>query len=215
MKKVVAYLLTLVMILSCTSVAMAAEEQPIPLEGGFVPMSREEFLTRKAAAEGITYEEAAQIVDAEIQAALAALGGTAMPLGWTGDTTIDNGDTTYTIYGTVYDNNYHPSGMQAYFYADAVKLYHHYGSQFISTGQTGAWASGFGQYTLTPGSSVSATIINSNSQIRLALNASYEVAEDYAISLGLDFQFLNASATVGGTLYYRTDPFTDAHIETA
>lgn len=182
---------------------------PVGPGGHFIPITREEFLTRKAAAEGVTYAEAAQALDAELAAAIAALPGPGP------EATGASGAAPEIAYGTVYDYNQHPSGMGAYFYVDAVKLSGPGGPRFVSLGAAGAKADGNGAYDLEKGSTATANIINDNRQIRLAFTGIYVAEEPVSRKTGFRFLFFHFGETTTRTNYHRSDVVLDTHIEDA
>lgn len=183
---------------------------PVNLEGHFIPITRADFLARKAAAEGVPYAEAAQALDAELAAAMA------VPPGPGSEAAAGaSGATPEIVYGTVYDYNQHPSGMGAYFYVDAVKLLGPADPRFVSLGAAGAKANGNGAYDLEKGSTATARIINDNQQIRLAFTGIYVVEEPVSRKTGFRLLFFHFGETIKSTYYHRTEVVTDTHIEDA
>lgn len=165
----------------------------------FVPMTREEYLQSKAAHESISYEEAAQDLDAKILAAAAALPA---PLSWAPDTTVDNHDTTYTSYGRVYKVYTYASGLKMRYSVEAVKLRSPHGANWVEVNAGSAWCQpeGSGQYDFD--GSVTANMIDRQT-IRLAVTGYFEIEKTVAIDMGIDLEIFSSSYSVGSVIYYR------------
>ncbi len=174
----------------------------------FEEITREEYLQHKAEREGISYEQAAEIVDAAIENTLDSLPSPISPMAWQGTDIFDNGDATYTIYGRVYSTHNSIMGMSVHYETEAVKVYHHYGSYWIDCVSTGTvYPTGSGVYTFT--GTVSATIISSDiTQLRMALSGYYQVEADLALDAGYEVGDFSVSVTIGTTVYFRKNVYT-------
>lgn len=172
----------------------------------FQVMTRTEYISELASSKNITYEQAEKIVDSDIAEAKSSMPNT---LAWQGDTMHDNGDTTTTVYGRVYADYQHPSGMSLRYSVQAVLLRTHYGAQWISCNSSGTIIPGSGRYTFS--GNCTASIIATR-QLRLVVEGYFEIASSVAESIGVDIDVLNYSYSVGWTQYYRGEVY-KTHIE--
>ena len=173
----------------------------------FQPITREEYISELASSQGISYSMAAQMIDNDIEAALASIPA---PMSWIGDTAVDNGDTTSTVYGKVYCNYYDPSGMSVTYSVQAVLIQSHYGSTWVRCDPTGRFTPGSGVYSFY--GDCTANIIT-NRQLRLVLDGYFEIAYSTSNAVSFDFEVLEYSRSEGLTTYYRKDIY-QVHIET-
>ncbi len=216
MKKFLAFILSLTVVMSLSASAFAADAS-VPTafneslsDEHFVPMTREEYLNSKAACENISYEEAEKELDAKIAEAKAALPST---LSWSSDTSVDNHDTTFTSYGRVYKIYTHRSGLKMRYSVEAVKLTSKQGAQWLDLNSGSTWCQPEGSGLHNFNGSVTANLL-SKQDIRMAVTGYFEIAESDAISMGLNLEFFSYSTSVGGTVYHR-DNISDSHIERA
>lgn len=172
----------------------------------FQVVTRTEYISELAASKNITYEQAEKIVDSEIAEAKSSMPST---FAWQGDTMHDNGDTTTTVYGRVYSDYQHPSGMKLRYSVQAVLIRTHYGAQWASCNSTGTIIPGSGQYTFS--GNCTASII-SNTQLRLVAEGYFEIAQSVAESVGVNLEVLDYSYSVGSTVYYRGEVY-NTHVE--
>lgn len=217
MKKVVKLFSILLVIcfgFSCVSAqAFATDVQTKPISSveypeNFIPITREEYLRSKSEKEGITYDEAAAIVDRKIETAKAAL---PTPKIWDGDYTETNPDGTFTLYGRVYKIYAHRSGLQAIYEVQAVMVASHYGRSWADCNSTGS------AYPYGPGFFVfegdcTASLV-STTTLRMTLSGYFDVEEDIAIDNSVNLEFFGYSYSVGHTMHYR-DNIYDTHLET-
>lgn len=176
----------------------------------FVPMSREEYITSKAAGQNISYGEAEAELDAKIAAAKAEIPN---PMVWAPDTSVDNGDTTYTSYGRIYKVYTHASGLKMRYSVEAVKLRSYQGSMWIEINENSTWCQpeGNGRYTF---SGVTTATMISKTQVRLAVTGYFEITKSNALAAGINIGLLSFSTSNGSEIYYRNN-IDDHHIETA
>ena len=87
-----------------------------------------------------------------------------------------------------------------------------YGYTWYTVDDDNAYSSpGSGSYTYS--GTVTATI-STTRKLYIATAGNYEIAEDVAVSMGIDLEIFNMSHTVGSTVYYRYYK-TSSHIEYA
>lgn len=172
----------------------------------FETMTREEYIQGIAATNNISFEEAEQQVDSDIEEALAKIPST---LSWIGDTTVSNGDTTYTVYGRVTQKYEDASGMTVTYQVQAVLIKSVYGSTWASCNSTGTTVPGSGGYTFS--GSCEASII-SNRQLRMTLTGYFEVSTSLAHQLSFDLELFQYSHSIGNDQYYRRSVY-DSKIE--
>ena len=167
------------------------------------------FQSDKAEREGISYEEAEQIVDAAIASALENLPASVSPMSWVGDETVPNGDSTYTIYGQVTGVHNSIMNMSALYGTQAVKLYHHYGSYWIDVTSSGyAYANTSGAYEFVSGQVTGTILQGDNTKLRLTLAGYFQVESSVAINAGYSSASFDVSVTIGTTVYFRDNIYT-------
>ncbi|MPM14577.1 hypothetical protein SDC9_60941 [bioreactor metagenome] len=210
-KKLTSLALALVMCLSlCVPAFAYNREESFDEKTYFVPMTREEYITSKATSQNMSYEAAAAELDEKIANAIAEIPSVRV---WDPDTTVDNGDTTYTSYGRIYKVYTHASGLKMRYSAEAVKLRSTQGANWIEVNENSAWCQPEGSGNHNFIGNPTAKLL-SNTQIRLAVTRYFEIAESTAISSGINLEFFSSSVSVGGTTYYR-DNVNTSHIERA
>jgi hypothetical protein len=213
--------LVLLMCLSLSGAALASDSGGSSDSEQFVPMTREEYITSKAAGQGVDYETAEAELDAKIAAAVAALPTSTISKpssgistrSWEIDTSIDNGDTTYTSYGRIYKIYTDPNGLKVRYSVDAVKLRSNHGAQWIEINASSAWVQPEGSTNYEFYGSPTANKI-STTQVRLAVTGYFQLTKSEAVSGGINVGIANSTVTVSGTTYYRINA-SDVHIETA
>lgn len=217
MRRSVSCLMVLLMLLTMMPLYASAEESTTSehylsaadTEGSewFQPMTREEYIAEMAVSKGITYSQAEEILDQAIDAAIASIPA---PMSWEGDTYVNNGDSTHTIYGRVFVNYLDDSGMSVTYSVQAALVKSNYGSTWVSCNENGTYVPGSGAYTFY--GSCTASIITTR-QLRLVLDGYFEISFSDAWSIGVDLEVCEYSYTSGFTTYYRR-PVYQVHVET-
>lgn len=211
MKKAVRFgclFLSLLICLSCTLFPASAADTATSSESSFVPITREEYILEKAHLEGITYSEAEAQLDAKLAE---AYGNLVSPFSWVGDTSVDNGDTTRTVYGRIKKTFTYKSKFEANCVVNAVMISSNYGSNWVDCNSTGTVSPGSGNYDFI--GQCTARII-STSQVRLALDGYFQVETSIAAGMNLGPSAFQSTISIGGVDYYRaTVEYT--HIEKA
>lgn len=120
--------------------------------------------------QGISYAMAAQLVDNDIETALASVPA---PMSWIGDTVVDNGDTTSTVYDKVYCDYYESSGISVTYSVQAVLIQSHYVATWVRCDPTGRFTPESGAYSFYGDGTAN---IITNRELRLVLDGYFEIA---------------------------------------
>lgn len=146
----------------------------------FESLTREEYISNSAIANGISYEEAETIIDEKINNALSQIPA---PTTWYPDSSIDNGDTTATVYGNVKFEYYVTFPyMHVTYKIPAILIQSHYGSTWIHI-DPHICLPGSGTYEYEDFSSAS---IISPRIIRLNVSGYFQIEDGIDISINLE-----------------------------
>lgn len=210
MKKIFSFALALMLVVTmlplsvCASTEKAAAPLPTSYDDSsftFIPISREEYITEFASSKGISYKDAEKIIDKCISDAVAQI---PQPNAWEPDTSIDNGDTTDTVYGRVYGQFKHTSGLKISYSMQAIQITSNYGGTWVSCSSPGKVYPGSGEYTFN--GSCTGSIINTTT-LRVVLEGVFEVEREIALNLGINLDYLEFGYTGGSKTYYRTEVY--------
>lgn len=192
---------------SVSAVAADSGNGEYPSPEDFIPgenfelLTREEYITVKAEANGISYEEAEAILDENIQNAIAALPSPAV---WEPGQSIQNPNTTVTIYGRIYQIYTHSCGMKAIYSVQATMIASHYGANWAECDASTCAARpyGDGHYTFTGDCTAR---ITSTTTIFMTLEGYFEIEREIANSIGIDLGGLSFGGSTGDKSYYRAN----------
>lgn len=178
-------------------------------EFSFVPMTREEYIKSKALHQNMSYAEA----EAELDSKIAAMQNIPTPLEWEPNKpSIDNGDTTYSVYGRVFKVYTDPAGFKVYYSVEAVKLTSNYGDNWVEILPESVYCTPYGNGVFKLEDKKVTAVLVSRLELRLSMIATVYITESHATSAGFNLELFSGSQTIGGEVYYRK-MIEEVHIE--
>lgn len=205
MKRILSIFVSAILICSCLSPVSVAATETEPTTA-FVPMSHEQY-DELVHLLGFGTEEEKQFA---VDYILDANSGNSTTYSWSPNYTESMSDGTNRIFGFVtYRDWFQGMGILVVVPA-TLRGTPQYGYTWYTVDTDNAYTSpASGSYTYS--GTVTATI-STTTKLYIATSGTYEIAEDVAVSMGIDLEVLNYSHSVGSTYYYRYFK-TSSHIE--